>query len=269
MRILVIEDNAYKLRTIKNLLKEREEIKYDVATYAVEAFKFFFQNQYDLIILDLGLCRDDNDSFRTYAAKQGMNLLEAIRIECKHQKKEMPDVIVFSKTQLSDSERLGVFGKANDEYDLRKLFQNWQELKQTSQFKILIVEDEEQKLRRVQNALSKFQKVKYMHAKCAKEAIDICKQDYDIDIMILDMCFPWNIDGKANGQNGIKLVKELEKLYKQQRNKMPKIIVFSTIAFETAILRAGEKLPESFYGQTFFQSGLEELLKAVMKQNEK
>lgn len=259
MRILVVEDNAYKLRTIQYQLSIDKEIKYDVASCAIEAFMHFKESQYDLIILDLGFCRYKKDQ-SSYESKMGLELYENLKIECRRRKRKMPDVIIFSETELTEDEKDGIFGKADTEYEFAELFRKWND----SKVKVLIVEDTLKKQILVQDVLSKFEKIISYKATSAENAITILENINDITIVILDMSFPWNNNDKPDGSSGIKLVEKMQEICALSKRSMPKIVIYSITPFEDLMLRQRKQIPESFYGQTFYQRGLEEILKEIV-----
>lgn len=259
MRILIVEDNAYKLRTIQNQLSIDKEIKYDVASCAVEAFMHFKESRYDLIILDLGFCRYKQDQ-SSYEAKMGIELYEDLKLECRIRKRKLPDVIIFSETELTEEEKDGTFEKASTDCEFTELFKKWY----NSKAKALIVEDDFRKQTVVQDVLSKLKKVGSYKATSAEQAITLFEKNDDITLVILDMSFPWNSNDKSNGINGARLVEKMQEICASQKRSMPKIVVYSITPFEEVMLRQGVQIPESFCGQTFHQRGLEEILKEII-----
>lgn len=259
MRILIVEDNAYKLRTIQNQLSIDKEIKYDVASCAIEAFMHFEESQYDLIILDLGFCRNKQDQ-SSYEGKMGLELYENLKLEAKRRKRNLPDIIIFSETKLTEDEKDGIFGKASTDYEFAELFRKWY----NSEVKALIVEDDFQKQIIVQDVLSRIKKIESYKATSAEQAIKIFKKSNNITLVILDMSFPWNCNDKSNGINVVRLIEKMQEICISQKRSMPKIVIYSIIPFEDLMLRAGKQIPESFCGQTFHQRGLEEILKEII-----
>ncbi len=264
MKILIVEDFAYKLRTVQNILDKKEHIKYDVAKCAVEAFKKIQTTQYDLIILDLGFCRDENDIYeRTYDAKQGLILFQAIQVEYRHHKENMPDVIIYSETELKPEEDDDeIWAKASNEFQLMEIFEQWYKTKRKK--RILVVEDEPYKRNSVHDVLAQFKNVEVYDATFAEQAIAICKNESNIDVLILDMGFPWKKEEKPEGKNGIKMVEKIKEVCSDKNKKMPKIVVYSITPFERLMLNQGFEIPKEFSGQTCYKAGLEELLKAII-----
>lgn len=123
----------------------------------------------------------------------------------------------------------------------------------------LVVNDEERKRIHIHRALEKFKAVQYIDAENGNDAKKVC-EDNEISIIIMDMSFPWEDGEEEKGTSGIRLVKELEKMYESVGKEMPTLIVYSTVMFESAMKTAGEPLTKTFYGQTFYQGGLEDLL---------
>jgi len=263
MKILIVEDLAYKLRTVQNILDKKEQIKYDVAKCAVEAFKKIQATQYDLIILDLGFCRDENDIYeRTYEAKQGLLLFQAIQVEYRRHKENMPDVIIYSETELKSSEEEEIWAKADDECQLMEIFEQWYKTKIKK--KILVVEDEPCKRNSVHDVLAQFKNIEVYDATFAEQAIEICKNESNIDVLIIDMGFPWKKEEKPEGKNGIKMVEKIKEVCSAKNKKMPRIVVYSITPFERLMIKHGIEIPKEFSGQTFYKTGLEEILKAII-----
>ena len=131
--------------------------------------------------------------------------------------------------------------------------------------KVLVVNDEERKRYYIHKALEKFESIRYIDAENGKDAKRICENN-NIFMMVMDMSFPWEAGGNEEGISGIRLVKELEKMYESIGKEMPVLIVYSTMMFESAMKTAGEPLSKTFYGQTFYQGGLEELLNDFFNQ---
>lgn len=134
-----------------------------------------------------------------------------------------------------------------------------------SKIKVLVVNDEERKRCYIHRALEKFENIQYIDAENGNDAKQFCEEN-DIAIIVMDMSFPWEANGCEEGSSGIRLVKELEKMYEKYGKIMPTLIVYSTMLLESAMEKAGEPLSKSFYGQTYFQGGLEDLLKDFFNQ---
>lgn len=130
---------------------------------------------------------------------------------------------------------------------------------------VLVVNDEERKRSYIHRALEKFEAIQYIDAENGNDAKQFC-EDNDIAIIVMDMSFPWEANGYEEGSSGVRLVKELQTICEKQGKTMPTLIVYSTMLFESAMKKAGESLIESFYGQTYFQGGLEDLLKDFFNQ---
>ena len=80
MKILIVEDNTQKLRTVQEILEQNFIDYYEVAGCGRDAYQIAREHQIDLIILDLGFCWYKEDFSReTYNQKQGFKLLRRIK----------------------------------------------------------------------------------------------------------------------------------------------------------------------------------------------
>lgn len=268
MRILIVEDSIYKLRTVEDILRKWKITKYEVAICLSDAVELLSYNQYSLIILDLGFCVNSKDEYRkTYNARQGLELIKIMRFQSRKYQRPMPAVIVYSETEISEEEKTELFGKAENETELQELLDKWYKL-QKKPINVLIVEDEVGKKENIRQVLSQFKDIGYKEANHAKQAQEICEESDNIDIIILDMCFPWQNSGTPHVKNAVKLVKELEKSYWKTQKKMPYIIAYSIIPFEDSMIKYGCEIPKTFYAQTFFTGGLKEVLAELLASKE-
>ena len=105
MRILIIEDNKHKLRTVQEILKENELNKYEVTNCGEDAIVKIKQHRINLIILKEGFCWNSNDKTReTYNSQQAYNFLEKMKEYCKKENKRVPlqidNVYIVKKVEI-------------------------------------------------------------------------------------------------------------------------------------------------------------------------
>lgn len=264
MKILIVEDNEYKLRTVQRILEKNQMNEYDVADCAVDALMKCEEYQYDLLILDLGFNwrRLERES---YKIKQGLRVLKFLKGIARRKKSQMPEIIIYSETQISEGENeIPIFGKADNEIELMKILQDWIDKKDKPIKKILIVEDSLTKSKKVEDELKLLGIEHYKVVTCSAKAKEECMKNYDIDIIILDMQFPYFEGDEPKYYAGYELISDLEREYENKGKEMPKIIVFSTIEIEELWKKNNESIPEFFYGQVVFIGDLRRKMKELI-----
>ncbi len=257
MKVLIVEDNKHKLRTITDFLKQKG-LEYDVAKCGVNGIEWLQENKYILIILDMCFRWFEDSELEYYA---GMKFLFQAETYCKHTKTPLPDIVIYSEliNKIKDDQIKGIiFGKARDEEEFYDVMQEWSEKRlKNLKTKIFIVEDEPNKINTIKKVLKEMNFSNYVIATCLSEAKDVLKKSYDFDIMILDMKFPQSTNS-AETYSGIELMRDMEKHYEIIGYPLPKTIVYSIFLFEDAC--KGD-IPKSYCGQTIGEMGLKELLR--------
>lgn len=260
MRALIVEDNSYKRQTVEGILKENEIKDYDAVMYGIDAIKAIEKHQYKLIILDLGFCPRKGGK---YGEKEGMILLENMQFFFKRKKIQMPKVVVFSETYLTQSElEKNFLEKAENDTQLRAIISQY--MSKTVEKKVLVIEDEEPKLQRITRVLELLEVNNYIIASYAEEAKEKCFSNYDVDIIISDMQFPIEKGGAVVTDSGINLINEIENAYKVAKKTMPSIVVYSTIDIVEIWKKQGKIVPEWFVAQTIVPMDLKYILKSIL-----
>nr|WP_319265948.1 ATP-binding protein [uncultured Draconibacterium sp.] len=106
----------------------------------------------------------------------------------------------------------------NNTHDQRKSSSNDVVQTQNKQYKILVAEDEEVNYLYIEALLDKFNNLSLIHAKNGKEAVDICTEIKDIDLVLMDIKMPVMSGHEAT---------------KQIRSKFPNLPVIAQTAYST------------------------------------
>lgn len=264
MKILIVEDNTQKLRTVQKILEQNFIDYYEVAGCGRDAYQIAREHQIDLIILDLGFCWYKEDFSReTYNQKQGFKLLRRIKIRLSALKQKEPDVIIFSDTEITESEKEGIYAVCQTGDKLLQAFEEWLLLKRQDFPKVLIIDDSPSKIAAARKVLKKLKISNIQEATYSEEARVKCESNH-FDIIILDMNFPEKKDGELNGYAGAKMISHIKAIYKMKGEEVPKIIVFSTMPAEELLTKYHGKLPKEYVGQVVFAYDLEEKLKMIV-----
>lgn len=127
--------------------------------------------------------------------------------------------------------------------------------------KILIVEDDPGKLRKIQEILKKYGlEEEYDVVTTGEDALRLeeqCKHE----LAILDIEFPWDEDEKKVVEHpGV----EIMRVFDQQKSGI-KVVVYSTIPVEEIWTNGGEPPPNCFYMQAVFPFQLEQIISKLPK----
>lgn len=264
MKILIVEDNTQKLRTVQKILEQNFIDNYEVAECGVDAYKKAKEHQFDLIILDLGFCWYKEDFSReTYNPKQGLKLMQKLNKRLVTLNKKMPDVIIFSDTEITESEKEGIWNICKTGDTLLQAFEEWLKTKREKFPKVLIIDDSSRKIVTAKKVLEKLKITNVQEAAYAEEARKKCLSNH-FDIIILDMKFPENKAGESSTYAGAKMISHIKAIYKMKDEEIPRIIVFSTIPAEDLLIKYHGKMPEEYLGQVIFACDLEQKLKMIV-----
>lgn len=197
-KILIVEDNAVTLKVIRQLLSELDlEIK--EANFAEEAFNILAEEKFDCIILDLGL--------PDYSGKELLEKLKVNHIA-------IPKVIVYTGKDMSKEEIKGLNnytdtiilkGLKSDErlmdevtLFLHQVSKTIIEPKMKSSLyddnmfkgkKILVVDDEIRNVFALGKMLEE-RDIEVLEAENGQVAIDILKENKEIDLVLMDVMMP-------------------------------------------------------------------------------
>jgi len=261
MRILIIEDNKHKLRTVQEILKENELNKYEVTNCGEDAIVKIKQHRINLIILKEGFCWNSNDKTReTYNSQQAYKFLEKMKEYCKKENKRVPEIIFYSKAKCISKK---VIATCETSEKLNIAIHEWIITKRKKHPKVLIVEDSDRKLKAIYKVLVQMKISNIKISNTFKDAENVYKNE-ELDLIILDMQFPYKGKEDIEHDAGAKLIKKLSKTYNNQNRKMPKIIVYSTIPMETVWKDYREEIPKEYLGQTVFAKHLKDKIRMII-----
>lgn len=124
--------------------------------------------------------------------------------------------------------------------------------------KILIVEDNSGKLRRIQTILQKYG-LEYDVAMTGKDALRL-ESEHRYDFAVLDIEFPWNEHENIVGHPGLEIMRAFDK-----KKSDIQVIVYSNVPVEEIWKKTGEKPANCFVIQAVFPFQLENAIKLQLK----
>lgn len=260
MRVLIVEDDKEKLRTVEDILKLNDLDNYDVATNGVDGIMKIQEFIYDLIILDLGFSWSGQDD---YADKMGATFM--LRAENYYYRKKIktPNFIIYSDTHLKSYEvntKL-LHGKASNSNDLEKIIKTWVISKKVSESpRILIIENSPYKIAGIEKILRELEITNWDIATYTIRAQKLCYERH-YDCIITDIKIPERENGKEKIEHSLSFIDKLETDFGMQQWGASKLIVYSTVEIS---LFWKDKVPTCYCGQAVLPIALKELLRKVI-----
>ena len=132
MKTLIVEDNSLKITYIKEALRSFGINDYLIVKSVREAIKLVLENDFQLLICDLGLPLFDKGVVKN--SKEGLTLVQ----ELDYIRRVIP-IIIFSTTELNSKDKLmftdwkyPLIGQARSYDELKDFLRNFVESKDTN-----------------------------------------------------------------------------------------------------------------------------------------
>ncbi len=141
---------------------------------------------------------------------------------------------------------------ANANVDQKVLRRKCDVAQETKEKRILIVEDNEFKYDRLIELLKKYGLTNYVHTETIQASFVECviSDEPNVDIIILDMQFPRDINKSILKYAGVEFIRDIKFEYRRKKWNLPTIIGYSSEDFYEIYERMDEgKIPKEFIGQ--------------------